>query len=131
MAGKNTQSTMDSHLSCAREINFILISILVKVTLRFLQHMANRDLTALYELKCIFSACWFRERFIDRGAIAQVPMVSQMYNEKYTESSTTFSLCTCALPIDLILNSEMIIEGNNFLFQPQRKITKSLFCLCT
>lgn len=126
VAGKSTQSTMDIHLSCAREIYFTLLSVLVKVTLSFLQHVANGDLTALYELKFSFSACLFRECFIDGGAIIQAPMVSQMYNEKYTESSATFTLCTCALPIDLILNSEMIMEGNNFLLQPQRKI-KNLY----
>lgn len=78
-----------------------------------------------------FSACWFRECFIDRGAITQVPMLSQMYNEKYTESSPAFTLCTCALPTDLILNSEMIMDENNCLLPPQRKIKKSLFRLCT
>lgn len=76
MAGKSTQSTEDFHLSCAREIYFILLSVLVKVTLIFLQHVPNGDLTALYELKFSFSAYLFRECFIDRGAITQVPMVS-------------------------------------------------------
>lgn len=85
---------------------------ILALTLRFFQHMANKDLTALYILKWSFSACWFSE-FVSvfhryRGATAQVPMVSQTYSGKYTESSATFGLWiqparTCALPIDLIL----------------------------
>lgn len=106
---------MDFHLSCAREIYFTFCT-----CESYLELLTAHGKWRSYS----FSACWFRECFIDRGAIAQVPMLSQMYSEKYTESSAAFTLCTCALPTDLILNSEMIMEENNFLLSPQRKIKK-------